>query len=1581
MNAKRFVLPAVLIALSVAVSPAARAVVLSGCTNVTYYIGSDYEGDDVTVIGPSCRLLIDGAVSYNSLTLQGGAVVAHSAAGLGTTNHWIDLTVTGDVSIDAASRIDGAGLGYSSTQGPGAGEAGNCCGGGASHAGFGGTSWSGAGTGSAYGSILQPADWGSGGGAGNSGAGGAGGGRIHLVVGGTLTVDGLIRADGADGVNNNAGGGAGGSVWLDVGTLAGSGAITADGGVGENGNDGGGGGGGRIALYYDANSFAGAVSAHGEGTAGKARGGAGTVYTRANADSVGALLMDNGAGAGGLTPFTAPEIFDVRVRSHAIAYPDEAITLLSLVVETNGTCTQVNGQTGLVANVTGDIDIQPGGFITVDAKGYPIGMDAGPGAGGHTGDTGGGGGYGGMGGAGEEGSPAAPGGDAYGSILQPLDLGSAGARGDAGPELAPGGGMVRLIVGGTLTVDGSLSANGANYWKNDQGGGSGGSIWITVGTLTGTGTISADGGAGETHGGGGGGGRIAGYYDADTFTGTVSARGAAGWNQGGAGTLYSKSSLENVGSLFVDNGGASGALTPLTSPEAFDLTIGSGTWAYPALPMVVTNLQVDSGGHLIHLTGQSNIHLTVQQDVLIESGGEIAADAKGYPVASDPGPGAGVHTGDTGGGGGYGGMGGEGLNGSPDSAGGGVYGSILEPVDLGSAGARGDAGPAQTAGGGAIRLIVGGTLTVDGRLTAEGQDDWLNDQGGGSGGSLWLTVDTLAGSGVISANGGTGETHGGGGAGGRIAIYYDINVFSGALTARGSAGWVPGGAGTVYARATGDPAGALLVENGAVTGALTPLTSPVAFDLEVGEGAILLPTASLTVRGMQVTTNATVLHLAGQSNIHLVVQNDLVVDQGGEIQADGKGYPLGTDGGPGEGVVEVYSSGGGSHGGLGGASYRGASGGPVYDSVLTPTQWGSAGGPRSGEWARGGGVIRLEIGGTFTVNGRVSANGNPGTVNNAGGGAGGSIWLDVAELSGTGVIAANGGAGERNIDGGGGGGGRIAVYYATNGFAGAVTTWGGGNTPARGGAGTIYTRDIALPAGELLVDNGGVTGAHTPLSSPEPFALTVSGEAIVYPDPSLLVGDLLLSSDGTLVHLPEQAQLDLTVLNNAVIETGAVVQVSGQGHGPALGPGAGGDHGATCCAGGAGYGGVGGMSATGIPGGPEYGSLEEPVDKGSGGGDGNGGPGGKGGGAIRLSVGGTLTLDGLLAADGTAGTLNNSGGGSGGSIYLTVGTLEGGGAMSAAGGRGESFDGGGGAGGRVAIYAQDMTAFTNVTGRVDIDGGIGAQTGGTGTLYLASANLPLEVVLQSPDGTMKEPVSEVDFFFSTPIDPASVGSDDVVLTAPGGPVPPAQVDATLIGGTTLRMSFPPQTDLGLYQVEVGPTLQSLFGEVMAAPYMGAFTIAQPVISGTITVTNGLPAVGVVLSIDSGPATAVTDTNGTYALAVDPGWSGVVTPSNPGWDFGPGSRTYTVLSADIAGQDYTMADTLAASLNVSLQGNDLAVTWYGVNGVLYQPYSSTNMNSEAWSPYNGTVAGTNGVEELLVPLSGEPEFYLRIEAEN
>ncbi|MHC4405650.1 MAG: Ig-like domain-containing protein, partial [Planctomycetota bacterium] len=250
------------------------------------------------------------------------------------------------------------------------------------------------------------------------------------------------------------------------------------------------------------------------------------------------------------------------------------------------------------------------------------------------------------------------------------------------------------------------------------------------------------------------------------------------------------------------------------------ITIGVGDTTYDGQDICVNGSMVTIDGvhafnslHLVEAavvthTARSvdGLALSVIEDAIIDDSSMISADRRGHGSTAGPGAGAsgGGQSGAGGGGGGYGGLGG---NGRYGLAGGSVYGWVTEPVDLGSGGGVGENQPGR-AGGGAIRLDVDGVLTVEGSLTANGRGG-NTSAGGGSGGSVYVTVGTLHGGGVISANGGNIVGLGGGGGGGMVAVEYHTNAFVGTLSAHGGSGYYPGGAGTVYLKSSSQASGEL----------------------------------------------------------------------------------------------------------------------------------------------------------------------------------------------------------------------------------------------------------------------------------------------------------------------------------------------------------------------------------------------------------------------------------------------------------------------------------------------------------------------------------------------------------------------------------------------------------------------------------------------------------------------------------------------------------------------------------------------------------------------------------------------------
>ena len=249
--------------------------------------------------------------------------------------------------------------------------------------------------------------------------------------------------------------------------------------------------------------------------------------------------------------------------------------------------------------------------------------------------------------------------------------------------------------------------------------------------------------------------------------------------------------------------------------------------------------------------------------------------------------------------------------------------------------------------------------------------------------------------------------------------------------------------------------------------------------------------------------------------------------------------------------------------------------------------------------------------------------------------------------------------------------------------------------------------------------------------------------------------------------------MQLVIAEDLIVAASSSIDVDGRGYPSQQGPGAGGtgfgwpgdwfcpdpelhpelcfpDPGHPGYGSGGGYGGRGGDGYSlgyDVPGGGTYGTEEAPTQLGSGGGDGffhdpwmgwmEEARGGSGGGAVKLTVLGSLLVDGRISADGSDGESFNAagGGGSGGSVLLEVGLLQGQGVISADGGSG-GWNAGGGGGGRIAIYAGD-DHFTGQatanhgdgnqwTSTVAEDGTIVHVVNDTDPTFLASVQLELQ---------------------------------------------------------------------------------------------------------------------------------------------------------------------------------------------------------------------------------------------------------------
>lgn len=498
--------------------------------------------------------------------------------------------------------------------------------------------------------------------------------------------------------------------------------------------------------------------------------------------------------------------------------------VVTLVSNDNGDSDWVDDY-GVEVNLT-NLTVSDDGIITADGWGYRGGYHSthkGPGGGESSSRDGGA--HGGYGGNNSD--------EPYGDIYEPALLGSMGGCCDGTTSSSVGGhggGSIKLNIENSLELDGEITADGED--GNDigncgSGGGSGGSIQIYTNIISGSGTVSADGGSGSDailsmRGYPGSGGRISIYYQDDQSSilstlGTNSSKitafgGRRMWGDpyyGGPGTIYVENSEENdsrFGDLFIDNN-----------------DVGSGRKGHKFLAEDYTfnNFYV---GENVEIRLDSDVdenrgaNFVLKGDFILDEGSLF--DSSGLGHNSGLGEGAGHHgggegsIGSGGGGGAHGGSGGagsdDGVNGASEGGSSG-YDSSVKPIKLGSGGGDSGTGAAGGQGGGAVSIISDGDITINGTIDVSGDDgDFVDGSGGGggAGGSIHIRGCNIyiTETAVLNAEGGDGGTdgtpgavEGGGGGGGIIVIQNECSdIEIDPLSTRdvsGGAGFQTGGVG------------------------------------------------------------------------------------------------------------------------------------------------------------------------------------------------------------------------------------------------------------------------------------------------------------------------------------------------------------------------------------------------------------------------------------------------------------------------------------------------------------------------------------------------------------------------------------------------------------------------------------------------------------------------------------------------------------------------------------------------------------------------------------------------------------------
>ena len=305
-----------------------------------------------------------------------------------------------------------------------------------------------------------------------------------------------------------------------------------------------------------------------------------------------------------------------------------------------------------------------------------------------------------------------------------------------------------------------------------------------------------------------------------------------------------------------------------------------------------------------------------------------------------------------------------------------------------------------------------------------------------------------------------------------------------------------------------------LAETEGTSYTITNLTAFTVRSLTIGEGGagavrfeVMHNKFNAVATDFTLKSGATLSHIqGGAKNIKTTVNyavrfnvgGDMTIESGAAIDVTGRGHISGY--GPTGAIGYQNPSGGASHGGVSaGAKYA------AYDSALRPEMYGG------GISTSGGGIIRLSVLGTLTVNGKIRSDTNH--YNSYATGAGGAVWIDAGILAGTGSITATAGDSKWGCSGCGG---RIAIYLTDpsstdfSAFSGGVIQAYGGrsydgsatsNGRQAGSAGTIYLQAYGQTQtnATLVIDNKRLTVQEKNSSAGGTSLNPISASAIYLP--------------------------------------------------------------------------------------------------------------------------------------------------------------------------------------------------------------------------------------------------------------------------------------------------------------------------------------------------------------------------------------------------------------------------------------------------------------------------------------------------
>ncbi len=989
------------------------------------------KASDVAVVRTG-TVTLDTPKTFAGLVILKGAALTHSATLAVGAEKSLNLTVNGPTYVECGGAINVTGKGYPSGMTyPGAALSGA-----GGHLGKGGP-------GDTYGSVARPQEAGS-----NNG-----GGIVRISSFSAFVVDGTIAADGANGASGAAGG-AGGSVWLTTsGLLAGSGIVQARGSLGSA--SAGGGGGGAVALEFGSSS--GGVVANSRADApnagSSATGGAGTVLIKGPASQLGELRIDPRGvfsgppqtvlpsfGSGTAQPGTSgPTLVTDRSANVPAYFAGHWVEVRASSGVLKGTWRigttpgAINAKTvTLVPNDVETLSLAPGdswqGLYRFDSmrasaaalvsSGDPIEVVA---AAGTT-----------ITGSGDSTAPFQVRAPLRGANLTLEAAVALGKPVDGGNLTVKSGAIVTPAFGIGLSRPFGLSISLSGALVVESGGAIDTSTYGYGSVETYPGAVTAGSGVGGGHLGLGGLGTPGGTFGSVT---RPQEAGGGGWAYSGGGIVR----VVAPAGITID-GAIRANGQDVAAPGVFGAGAGGSVWLTTSATLAGAGVIEASGGKLV-VAG-------------------AAAGGGGGAVALE-------------------------------------YGSVIGTVVANSRATGGT-------GAGAARSAGAGTIWTKGAASTFG--DLLIDNGGTTG---QATVLPSLGSGIVQA-GSAGTTLVTDRAA-DIPAYFaghwvEISNSSSALKGTCRISTAPGGivARTVTLTSCSssfsvDPLDkwqgvyifdSVTTPNNELFQSIDPFrlggNRPITLNGPTAAGKYLEVPGTVLGTAVTVTGNVSVLSIAATSltvksgailthpvttasttnSLAIAVSGALTLESGASIDATGRGYPFGKTY---PGVAPTNP--GASHVGLGGQNVNPAL---AYGSVYRPAENGAG-------VLAGGGAVRVTADSISFADATslIRANGTDDPSTGGSGGAGGSVWITAASVSGNGKIEARGGD-SQSFTGTGGGGGAVVVEYGT-----AAGTWtsgvlarggagsGGSGVNRDGGAGTALLKSASSTFGDLTVDDSG----------------------------------------------------------------------------------------------------------------------------------------------------------------------------------------------------------------------------------------------------------------------------------------------------------------------------------------------------------------------------------------------------------------------------------------------------------------------------------------------------------------------------